>query len=59
MIGSIRKIKALGFLLNAKKQPLLDYEDICVFYKKQCVYNPQKTIAQNIYKRGVVNRNKN
>ena len=52
-----QKNKSTGFL-NAKKQPLLDYEDICVFYKKQCVYNPQKTIAQNIYKRGVVNRNK-
>ncbi len=27
--------------LNAKKQPLRSYEDICVFYKKQCTYNPQ------------------
>lgn len=27
--------------LNAKKQPLRAYEDICVFYKKQCTYNPQ------------------
>ena len=26
--------------LNAKKQPLRVIEDICVFYKKQCVYNP-------------------
>lgn len=26
--------------LNAKKQPLRVTEDICVFYKKQCVYNP-------------------
>lgn len=29
-----------GFL-NAKKQPLRNHEDICVFYKKQPVYNPQ------------------
>lgn len=30
-------------LLNSKKQPLRDHEDICVFYKKQPVYNPQFT----------------
>ena len=28
-----------GFL-NAKKQPLRTTENICVFYKKQCTYNP-------------------
>jgi len=27
--------------LNAKKQPLRNHEDILVFYKKQCTYNPQ------------------
>ena len=27
--------------LNAKKQPLRVIEDIIVFYKKQCFYNPQ------------------
>lgn len=27
--------------LNAKKQPLRSTEDICVFYTKQCTYNPQ------------------
>lgn len=27
--------------LNAKKQPLRSHEDILVFYKKQCTYNPQ------------------
>ena len=26
--------------LNAKIQPLRDIEEICVFYKKQCFYNP-------------------
>lgn len=31
---------ARGFL-NAKKQPLRVHEDIAVFYKKQCTYNPQ------------------
>ncbi|MGR5366917.1 DNA-methyltransferase [Photobacterium damselae] len=36
------KNKSTGFL-NAKKQPLRCIEDICVFYSKQCTYNPQKT----------------
>ena len=27
--------------LNCKKQPLRVVENICVFYKKQCTYNPQ------------------
>jgi len=27
--------------LNAKKQPLRNVEDVCVFYAKQCTYNPQ------------------
>ena len=27
----------------AKKQPLKSHENICVFYKKQCLYNPQMT----------------
>lgn len=34
------KSKPTNFL-NAKKQPLRKYEDICVFYKKQPSYNPQ------------------
>ena len=36
------KSKATGYL-NAKKQPLRAHEDIVVFYKKQCTYNPQMT----------------
>lgn len=36
------KSKATNFL-NAKKQPLRKHEDVCVFYKKQPVYNPQMT----------------
>jgi DNA modification methylase len=39
------KSKATNFL-NAKKQPLRRHEDICVFYKKQPMYNPQKTIGE-------------
>ena len=34
------KKQCSGFL-NAKKQPLRSCEDIAVFYKKQCTYNPQ------------------
>lgn len=52
-----QKNKSTGFL-NAKKQPLNDYEDICVFYKKQCTYNPQMTVAEKTYKRGNVKRKK-
>lgn len=26
--------------LNAAKQPLRQYENLCVFYEKQCIYNP-------------------
>lgn len=52
-----QKNKSTGFL-NSKKQPLNDNETISVFYKKQCTYNPQMTKAENVYKRGFVNRNK-
>jgi len=34
------KSKASGFL-NAKRMPLRAHEDICVFYRKPPVYNPQ------------------
>lgn len=36
------KIAGTGFL-NAKKQPMRGHEMVCVFYRKQCTYNPQKT----------------
>ena len=29
--------------LNAKKRPLICHEFLCVFYSKQCLYNPQFT----------------
>lgn len=45
------KSKATNFL-NAKKQPLRKHEDICVFYKKQPVYNPQMTAGEP-YNKGV------
>lgn len=37
-----QKTTPTGFL-NANRQPLRAHEDICVFYKKQPTYNPQKT----------------
>ena len=45
------KSKATNFL-NAKKQPLRKFEDVCVFYNKQCVYNPQMTEGE-AYDKGV------
>jgi DNA modification methylase len=35
-----KKSKPTGHL-NAKKQPMKTYEDVVVFYGKQCCYNPQ------------------
>ena len=52
-----QKNKVTGFL-NAKKQPLNDNETISVFYKKQCTYNPQMTVAEKTYKRGMAKRSK-
>src|SRR5699024_4325164 len=34
------KSKSTNFL-NAKKQPMRKHEDICVFYRRQPVYNPE------------------
>lgn len=34
-------------MLNAKRQPLRRFENVLVFYKKQCTYNPQKIINPN------------
>lgn len=36
-----KKGKAVTGFLNAKRAPLRNHEDICVFYKKQPTYNPQ------------------
>lgn len=45
------KSKSTNFL-NAKKQPLRKYEEICVFYKKQPTYNPQMTEGEP-YDKGI------
>jgi DNA modification methylase len=44
------KSKSTNFL-NAKKQPLRRHEDICIFYKKQPVYQPQM-IPGKAYNKG-------
>lgn len=36
------KVRGTGFL-NSKKQPMRNHEFVHVFYKKQCLYNPQIT----------------
>ena len=36
------KTQPTGFL-NAKKMPLRAHEDICIFYNKLTIYNPQMT----------------
>lgn len=45
------KSKPTNFL-NAKKQPLRKHEDVCVFYKKQPIYNPQM-IEGEPYDKGI------
>lgn len=41
-----KKTKPTGHL-NSKKQPLRTYEEVIVFYKKQCCYNPQGITPTN------------
>lgn len=43
------KVKGTGFL-NARRQPMRNHELLSVFYKKQCLYNPQKTFGHNMKK---------
>lgn len=45
------KSKSTNFL-NAKKQPLRKHEDVCIFYKKQPIYNPQMTKGES-YDKGI------
>lgn len=43
--------RASGFL-NAKRMPLRNHEDICVFYKKLPVYNPQMRQGKPLHSKG-------
>ena len=47
------KVLPSGFL-NAKKMPMRNHEDVCVFYKKLPTYNPQMWIGEECYSRGNV-----
>ena len=50
------KVKSNGFL-NAKRQPMRRYEEIVVFYRKQCVYNPQMTKGERVRRKQAYNTN--
>lgn len=43
--------------LNAKRQPLRNTEDILVFYKSQCTYNPQGTRETDVIVAGSTSSN--
>lgn len=45
------KVLVTGFL-NANRMPLRSHEEICVFYDKQPVYHPQKTIGEKNHSSG-------
>ena len=49
--------RSTGFL-NAKKMPLRNHEDICVFYKKLPTYNPQMTTGKPLHGMGTAYKNK-
>ena len=48
------KSKSTGYL-NAKKMPMRAHEDICVFYRKPPIYNPQMTQGKP-YNKGKAHR---
>jgi len=45
-------------IFNAYKMPLKIHENVCVFYKKQCLYNPQKLDGFKDCRRGSHNKRK-
>ena len=47
------KVLPSGFL-NAKKMPMRNHEDVCVFYNKLPTYNPQMWIGEECHSRGNV-----
>lgn len=47
-----KKGNRISGFLNAKRQPLRNHEDICVFYKKQPIYHPQFTQGKPLHARG-------
>lgn len=51
------KVNKFTGALNAKIMPMLDYEDIAVFYRKQPIYNPQLREGSYITRHTTGNRN--
>jgi DNA modification methylase len=47
------KVLTSGFL-NANRMPLRKTEEICVFYKKQPTYNPQKSVGARNHSKGKI-----
>lgn len=47
--------RSSGFL-NAKRQPLRNHEDICVFYKNQPTYNPQMVLGEVNHSKGKLDK---
>lgn len=45
------KVLTNGFL-NANRQPLRQHEEICIFYRQQPVYHPQKTVGAISHSKG-------
>lgn len=52
------KVLPSGFL-NANRMPLRQTEEIAVFYKKQPIYNAQKSIGEKNHSKGKIKENKN
>lgn len=52
------KVLTSGFL-NANRMPLRQHEQIAIFYKKQPVYNPQKTKGSKNHNKGKPKNNEN
>ena len=46
------KVLTSGFL-NANRQPMRQHEDICIFYKNQPIYNPQKVKGVPSHSKGI------
>lgn len=52
------KVLSTGFL-NSNKMPLRQHEEICIFYRKPPIYNPQKVPGKQNHSKGSVKTNKN
>lgn len=51
------KVNKFTGALNAKRMPMLDYEDVAVFYGSPCTYNPQLRPGKYVTRHTTGNRN--